>query len=319
MREDRAVKALLAAVVVIWGLNVVMVKFLVGHFPPITLAAVRIGAATLLLLAILVWWRGGQHPSFRQIPARSWLYIIGAGVSAIFLHQTTLAMGLQTANASTGSLILALNPLVTGLLAYFLFREPLTWNRVLGLVMGFSGVFLVVAGDSMLEGNGRFLFGKGEWLVVAAMLFYVAGGLFVKKAAETVSVVAITAYMHAVGTLCLAVASVFETQERGGVTWPADWFVWTVLLFSAWVATGLCGIWWNNGIQKIGAGRTAMFLNGMPAASLVFAVLLLGERMIWIHAVGFVTVLIGVYLGTMNPRRPVANLPTSLPSKQVGH
>ncbi|MFC4766101.1 DMT family transporter [Effusibacillus consociatus] len=312
MNEERSVKALLWTVAVIWGLNVVMIKFLVGYFPPTTLAAVRIGAATLLLLGILAWQAG-----FQKISVKSWAYTIVAGVSSIFVHQSTLGMGLQTANASTGSLILGLNPLVTGVLAYFLFREPMTWNRILGVIMGFCGVITVVMGDSILKGTVDGLqFGEGEMLVVAAMLTYVFGGLLVKKAAETVPVLVITAYMHAVGTLCLAAASFFEIESLGGVVWPTDWFTWAVLLFSGWVATALCGIWWNNGILKIGAGRTAMFLNGMPAASLVFAVLLLGERLTWIHAIGFVTVFLGICLGTMNKKRILSSIPPSVPSKK---
>ncbi|GAX88616.1 DMT family transporter [Effusibacillus lacus] len=311
MNGERSVKALLWAVIVIWGLNVVMIKFLVGHFPPVTLAAMRIGAATFLLLALLLSKR-----LLQKISAKAWLYIIGAGISGIFLHQITLGMGLQTANASTGSLILGLNPLVTGILAYLLFREPFTWNRILGVLLGFVGVLLVVAGDSMLEGTGGlFQFGRGEWLVVLAMLTYVFAGLFVKKAAETVPVLLITAYMHMVGTVCLTVAALFEVGVQGAVSWPTDWFVWAVLLFSGWVATGLCSIWWNSGISRIGAGRTAMYLNGMPVASLVFAVLLLGEKLIGIHALGFLTVFAGIYLGTMTRKKAVASIPQTLPSK----
>jgi drug/metabolite transporter (DMT)-like permease len=57
-------------------------------------------------------------------------------------------------------------------------------------------------------------------------------------------------------------------------------------------------VWWNKGIQVIGAGRTAMFLNGMPAMSLLFAVLLLDENLTWMHGLDFLTVFVAVWLGT---------------------
>ncbi|BCJ86536.1 DMT family transporter [Effusibacillus dendaii] len=303
MNEERSVKALLWAVVVVWGLNVVIVKFLVGYLPPVTLGAIRIGIGTLVLLATLFFKNG-----FSRISLKSWLYIAGAGLSGVALHQMTLAMGLKSANASTGSLILGLNPLVTGVLAYFLFREPIGWQRIVGIVMGFAGVFVVVMGDSLMQGaTNLFHLGKGEWIVIAAMLFYVIAGLFIKKAAETVPVLVVTSYMNLVGTIFLAIGSVFESKAVGGILWPTDWFVWGALLFSSVFATAVCGIWFNNGIQKIGAGPTAMYLNGMPVASLVFAILLLGERFIWLHAVGFGLVFAGIWLGTIGRRTPRLN------------
>lgn len=314
MEAERSVKALLWAVVVIWGLNVVIIKFLVAHFAPVTLSAVRIGAAAVFLLALLSW-KGG----FRKLSLKSWIYICGAGLTSIVFHQMTLSTGLQTSNASTSSLILGLNPLATGILAYLLFREPMSWSRIIGVILGLCGVFTVVAGDSFLKhGSGQYHFGSGELLILIAMLLYVIGGLFVKKAAETVPVLVITAYMHVVGTVGLTVASFFEVHYKGGLVWPADWFFWAVLLFSGWVATGLCSFWWNNGISKIGAGRTAMFMNAQPIASLVFAVLLLGERVTWIHAVGFITVLGGIYLGTMSKRKTILPMQTTVaPTKRL--
>jgi drug/metabolite transporter (DMT)-like permease len=315
MDNERSVKTLLWTVSVIWGLNVVMIKFLIGHFPPITLAAVRIGAATLLLTAILLWNRE-MISGARQIPRRSWIYIVGAGITGIFLHQMTLGIGLQTANASTSSLILGLNPLVTGILAYLLFREPLTWSRLAGVVFGFVGVFTVVMADSLAESSVSIRFGKGEWFVILAMLAYVVSGLFIKKAAEKVPVTVVTGYMHIVGSVLLIAASLFETQSHGAPNWPSDWFVWAVLLFSGWVATALCGIWWNNGIRKIGAGRTAMFLNGMPVSSLVFAVVLLDERLNWIHLAGFGLVILGIWLGTMNKKIVTICVQPPVPPKE---
>ncbi|MHC1760624.1 MAG: hypothetical protein AB9917_14190 [Negativicutes bacterium] len=41
-----------------------------------------------------------------------------------------------------------------------------------------------------------------------------------------------------------------------------------VLLFSSLVSTALGALWWNIGIQRIGAATASLFLNGQPAAYL---------------------------------------------------
>ncbi|TCP55430.1 EamA domain-containing membrane protein RarD [Tumebacillus sp. BK434] len=293
MHEEKKAKSLLLFVVIIWGLNVVMVKYLSGFFPPLELATYRIGAAAVLL-GVVVWKMYG----FVKLSLKEWLYIAGIAVSGIFLHQILLGAGIQTTDASTSSLILGLNPLMTSLLAFAIFREALTWRKISGLVLGLLGVALVIFGDSW-EQTASLAFGTGELLIFLSMLVYVISGLIIKKATQTVPVMVVTGYSHVLATvllLCFTGGKSFITGEVAAL--PADWFVWGVLIFSGWVATALGAIWWNSGIRLIGAGRTAMFLNGMPIMSLLFSVLLLGESITWVHGIGFLMAFFAIYLGT---------------------
>lgn len=301
MQEERKAKLLLMFVVVVWGLNVVMVKYLSDYFSPTMLGAWRIGAAALLLAVVV-----GKMYGYVKLSLREWGLVTGIALSGIFLHQIALGAGVQTTNASTASLILGLNPLAMSLLAYVFLRESLTVRKVGGVLLGFAGVTLVVFGDSW-ERTSSLAFGVGEWLILLSMLAYVVSGLFIKKATQTVPVLVVTAYSHVLATVMLAVTA--GGLEAGHVTetlLPNDWFVWAVLLFSGWVATALGSVWWNRGIQVIGAGRTAMFLNGMPVMSLIFSVLLLGETITWVHLVGFATAFVAIWLGTSQGKSGLA-------------
>lgn len=293
MHEEKKAKSLLLFVVIIWGLNVVMVKYLSGFFPPLELATYRIGAAAVLL-GVVVWKMYG----FVKLSLKEWLYIAGIAVSGIFLHQIALSAGIKTTDASTSSLILGLNPLATSLLAYAIFREPLTLRKISGVALGFLGVALVIFGDSW-EKTASLTFGKGELLVFVSMLVYVISGMFIKKATQTTPVLVVTGYSHVLATVLLLLVTGGQSLIKGEIAaLPTDWFVWGVLLFSGWVATALGAIWWNSGIRLIGAGRTAMFLNGMPIMSLLFSVLLLGESITWVHGIGFLMAFFAIYLGT---------------------
>lgn len=306
MSAERNAKLLLLLVVVIWGLNVVMVKYLSGYFSPTMLSAIRIGAAAALLFVVV--WK--QHGWVK--PTRSeWVAITGIAMSGIWLHQITLSAGVQHTNASTASLILGLNPLATALLAYAVFREPLTPRKIFGVLLGFCGVTLVVFGDSW-EKTAGLAFGIGEVLILVSMLAYVVSGMFIKKATLTMPVLVVTGYSHILATLVLTVTAITqEMVQPSGLAMPADWWVWFVMLFSGWVATALGSIWWNSGIKVIGAGRTAMFLNGMPMMSLVFSVLMLGETITWVHLVGFGAVFVAIYFGTTQGKASVESIPVS--------
>jgi drug/metabolite transporter (DMT)-like permease len=304
MDREKRIFTLLAFVILVWGLNVVMIKYLVQSNNPLQLAAFRITAASLLLVPLVIWQTGWK--SFK-LDKRAILPTMALGVCAIYLHQLFLSYGLTQAHAAVSGLILGLNPLTTALLAAIFLKEAFTLTRGLGVLIGFIGVLLVVLNSSQNE----FGFSKGEWLVVGAMLTYVIGNLFVKLASRFSTVLVMTAYSHSFASILLLITwSIQKPAEHSWWLPPVSWSFMGIFLLSACAATALCALWWNKGIQLIGPARTSMFLNGLPLASILSAAFFLGEQIKWIYLFALICIIIGVYLGTkgtkMN-RAPLMN------------
>ncbi|WP_126424788.1 DMT family transporter [Brevibacillus marinus] len=295
LRQEKMVYLLLTGVVALWGLNVVMVKYL-SFFPPVLIAAIRMSIAAAVLLPFVL--RKGNR---RRLQWPDWLLIGGVSVSSITLHQIFLAWGVQQASAGITSLILGLNPLVTSLLAALFLGEALTLRKAAGIGIGFTGVLLVVL--TQTDGSGVALHGLGDFLVFVSMLMYVIGGLFIRKAtARGTNVLAVTAYSHALAALQLWAVSlcVYPLEMFGSLdTRPFTWFV---IFVSGAFATALGALCWNHGIGLLGASRTSLFLNGMPLASLLFAALLLGEPLRLLHLLALAMIVLGIYLGNQQQR-----------------
>lgn len=309
MNKEKRVLAFLVIVVIVWGLNVVMVKHLALSVHPLQLSAFRITLASLLLVP-LVFWKTGINGF--KLHRKAIIPTLALGFSSIFIHQTLLTYGLQQTNASLSGLILGLNPLTTSLLAAIFLKESFTLKRALGVLIGFTGVLFVI----MSSGKTSFQFGFGEWLMLGAMLAYVVGGLFVKVGSRYTDVIVITAYSHLFASVLLMIS--WTAIRPASIPWlltPPSWTYLGILLLSAWVATALCTIWWNNGIQIIGAARTAMFINVLPLTSLVSAAIFLNEKVHWIHFFAFFCIVIGVYLGTRPA--PVKVISTTIASSKL--
>jgi drug/metabolite transporter (DMT)-like permease len=279
---------LLSAVVTMWGLNVVMVKYLT-FFPPLLISAIRMSVAALALLPVVLW-----NIKRIRLSRSDWLLVGLVGLTSVTMHQVLLSIGVQQTTAGTTSLILGLNPLATALLAVPLLGEPLTKRKGIGITLGFSGVLLVVATQSRIHFSGW-----GDLLIFGSMLMYVIGGLFVRKAtSKGIPPLLITAYSQVIASimLWLLAVTVYPFEVFAAVdTRP---FTWLVIFTSGVLATALGSLGWNFGIGRLGAGRTAIFLNGMPLASLIFAALLLGESLQPIHALALLLIVLGVYLGS---------------------
>jgi drug/metabolite transporter (DMT)-like permease len=309
MEREKRIFALLFIVVLGWGLNVVMMKYLIQIANPLQLAAFRITAATLLLVPLVFWQTGWK--SFK-LDKKAILPTVALGVSSIYIHQLLLSYGLIQAHAAVSGLILGLNPLTTSLLAAIFLKEVFTIKRGLGILIGFFGVLLVI----LTSGQNNLSFGQGEWLILGAMITYVIGNIFAKIATRFSAVLVMTAYSHLLASVLLLITwTVLKPAEQSWLLPPASFSFMGIFFMSAFVSTALCTLWWNNGIQIIGPARTSMFLNGLPLATILSAAIFLGEQIKWIYLFALFCIVIGVYLGTKSSKgtKPIPLLDRSHP------
>ncbi|MDF9413822.1 DMT family transporter [Brevibacillus laterosporus] len=299
-KKDSYIYVILTSVVCFWGLNVVMIKYL-SFFPPVVIAAIRMLIAAIVLTPILFITKEKCKISVKQ-----WLFIVAIGSTSIALHQILLAWGLQHSTAGSSSLIMALNPLATTLLAAMFLGEKLELRKGLGILLGFTGVIIAVTS----KGNGQISFGLGEIIIFGSMLMYVVGGLLVRGAKSTgLPVWELTAYSQWIGAIMLGILSVGVYPTYIYQEMNISWFTWFVIFCSGGISSGLGSLGWNYGIQKIGASQTSIFLNGMPIASLLFAALLIDEPFTYLAIIALLCTVAGVYLGSTKSRTVKIPLP----------
>ncbi|MCR8633745.1 DMT family transporter [Paenibacillus radicis (ex Xue et al. 2023)] len=296
IKSEKTIYLILALVVISWGLNIVMVKYLTASISPMMVAAIRMPLAGLALLPF-VWKKYG----FYKPNAKEWLMLSLIGVTSIFFHQLFLAYGVTTTTATNASLILGLNPLTTALLASIFVGEKFNYKLGLGILFGFSGVILVVTSKS--ADSSLAVSGWGDMIMFLSMLAYVIGGLLIKKiSSSTIPTLVVTAYSTIIGGIMLNLGTVAVMGPASYADVQFTTAAWLVMLLSAWGASSLGTLGWNHGIKRLGANRTAMFINAMPFASMVGGVIFLNERIGWIHVAAFTLTTVGIVIGTLKPR-----------------
>src|SRR5699024_5591831 len=272
----------------IWGLNVVFLKVLVENLPPQTMTAFRIMIAGITAIIIVYFAK-----SLRALSVREWLYPAFGMIFGVILHHLTLALGLMTTAASTGSLILALVPLAAAVPAVIFFGEQLTKMRVLGFILALTGVFFIQGGSF----SGLKL-SQGELLLFTSMFAQAISFIFIKKATATLDSKAVTAIMNLAGSVgLLLIAFIAEPDGLSNMT-SASLGVYIVLFTSGIVATGIGHMVFNSAIQKIGASKTAIFNNFVPFFGVLFSVIFLNEMIEPAQLIGFVFIVAGVLFGT---------------------
>ena len=280
---------LLVFVMVTWGLNVIATKVIVTHFMPITITALRVftaGACVFIILGFLKKVRLPTRSEFR--------YIFFACLFNVVCHHFFLSLGLSKTSASNGGLILGLGPLLTTIIAFFLLGARITIIRLLGIIMGFTGVtFIVILGN-----HGVSAVSIGDFYVFLAIFTQAFSFILIKKVSQTLDPRLMTGYMLVIGSVLLFIISlVKEPNGLKGIT-HGSVDVWMIFLASAIIATALGHMIYNYAIGKVGVAESAIFINLNPLFSLIGAVIFLDEQITPAQIFGFIFILVGVLFGS---------------------
>ena len=258
---------------------------------PIAAAAARFTLAALVLGAVML---AKGEPIGAGSLQRAWRPILGLALTGVFFYNLCFFYGLKHVEAGRGALVMALNPVVVAVLAWWLGGERARPPAVLGAVLAFVGCLTVIGnGDPLALLAGRI--GLGEVLLLGCVVCWTAYTFVGRRATRLVSALAATFWSCTFGAVLLWAAAF----AAGGVDW-AQWspVVWAAVAFLGVFGTAIGFTWYTDAVRVLGAARAAMFINLVPLAAVLMAALALGEAFPPSVALGGAAVLAGVWLTT---------------------
>ena len=282
----------LVFVTLFWGGTFIAGRHLAQEIPLMTAAAGRFLVAVALLL-LVAWKVEGGLPRLN----RSQLAATAAlGLTGIFLYNVCFFAALARMPAGRTALFVALNPIVTALIAAALFRERLGAVKWLGIMIALLGATVIITrGDpvSVLYDVSRSI-GLGEILMFCAISSWAAYTLIGRSVLKGLTPIAATTYAAMWGLLFLACGAAFEFSS---IDWSRfGWKVWASIFYLGAFGTVIGFVWYYEGVKAIGPSRTAVFNNLVPAFGIVLASLLLGETILVSMVTGGALAIIGVTL-----------------------
>jgi drug/metabolite transporter (DMT)-like permease len=202
-------------------------------------------------------------------------------------------LGLARTSASSGSLLLAGEPLLSVLLAVIVLRERLRGRAVVALAVGLTGSALVAFGSGGGRTGGTTTI--GNLLVFASVAAAAVYLIVARRLNDDEDGLNASAWQTTGGALSTAPFVVLSWAHGGSRLDMAG--------TAAWAACGavlLCGVLadvaFNRGISRVPAARAGQLANLTPVAGTLTAVLVLGERPAPLQLAGGVAVLAGLAL-----------------------
>jgi drug/metabolite transporter (DMT)-like permease len=280
---------LLLLLSLVWGGSFFFNRVLVTELRPFTIVFFRVGLAALALLALL-------RVTGRRLPrsAAVWrdFFIMGMlnnliPFGLIVWGQTQIASGLA-------AILNATTPLFAAIIVHYSShdaRDRLTGNKILGVVIGLTGVVLIV-GPATLSGLGLNL--AAQIAVLGAAVSYGFASAFGRRfrATGVPPLVAATGQVSASSIMTFPLMLIIDRPwELPGLPGPA---IWAAMIGLALLSTSLAYLIYFRLLAGAGAVNVVLVTLLIPPSALLLGALAFAERLDWHELLGMAVILAGL-------------------------
>ena len=272
-------------VVMIWGETFVSTKMLLNA----GLMPADIFFYRFLLAYVLTWFVSYKRLFCRNLTDELTTFALGVlGGSLYFLTEN---MALVYSTASNVAILLSSCPLLTALLLSIFYKsERLSKKQIFGSFLAFIGMVMVVLnGQLILHLNPR-----GDALAIGAAVCWAFYSLLMKRVMHKYSSWFITRKVFFYGLLTILPYYALVSPLNTDVNILSRPVVYGNLLYLGAVASMFCYIMWNWTLSKLGAVKATNYLYLQSLFTMVFASLILHERITWMAIAGAAILILGM-------------------------
>jgi len=278
---DGKVAVALGTTVIIWGSAFAAIRVALRAYGPGEMALLRLlfASAALAIYAIVTRMR---LPAAGDLPGIILLGFLGFG-----FYNTALNFGEVTVQAGVTSLLIATAPIFAALFAVMFLRERLSARAWIGVLIAFTGVALIIAGQ-----QGNWGVSNGALLIlgaaVSAAVYFVIQRPFLKK----YSSLELTTYSIWCGTFLI----LFFAPSLYPQLVHTSWKMTAVVAYLGVFPAALGYVLWNYALSKLPVSRVSSYLYLVPVVGMAGGWIVLREVPAMLSLCGGPVAIAGVYL-----------------------
>ena len=283
---------LLLALSILWGGSFFFNGVAVRELPTFTIVVGRVALASVALLLVL-------RVTDQQFPRnpRIWIAFGGMGVLNNVVPFSLIVWGQTQVASGVASILNAMTPLFTVVVAHFITSdEKMNGSRLLGVVIGFLGVFTMI-GTDMLAGISANLL--AHMAILCATLSYAFAGIFGRRFKAMGMSPIITATGQVTASSLFLVPMVVLIEQPWTLPIPSVAAI-ASLIGIAVLSTALAYILYFRILATAGATNLLLVTFLIPISAILLGIAFLDESLLPKHLVGMA--LIGAGMAAVDGR-----------------
>jgi len=296
-RLDASPYVMLTLAPLFWACNWIVGRGLASDIPPMAMTFLR-WLFAVAILAPFAW------PHVRRdwpLVRRHWKALAVLGSVGIGTHNALAYLGLNYTTATNGVILNSFIPVMIVAFSWLFLRERLTPMQLGGVGVSLAGVLAILSGGSVAS-LVAFRLNGGDLLIILSMAMWSAYTIGLRWRPAGLHMLTFLFVLSCIGELAVLPFLVGELAfgRRMQLTLDNVAALAAVGLFSSVLAY----IFWNRGVEMVGANVAGLFVHLMPAFGIVLAWLFLGERLELFHVAGIALIVSGIAITSRFGRRP---------------
>jgi drug/metabolite transporter (DMT)-like permease len=294
MRSLRSTEAispyvLLTLAPLFWSCNWIVGRGLSHDVPPLAMTFYR----WLFAIVILAPFALPRLRADVWLVRRHWKALLGLGVVGIGTHNALAYLGLRYTTAMNGVILNSFIPVMIVALSWLLLRERLGTLQIAGIAVSLAGVLTILSQGS-LAALVAFRLNTGDLLIIVSMAMWSIYTIGLRFRPPRMHLLSFLFVIACIGDFAILPFYLIET-------WLGQPMQWTVESAVSLAAIGLFSsvlayIFWNRGVEAVGANVAGLFVHLMPVFGVVLAWAVLDERLAPFHVAGIALILCGIYI-----------------------
>lgn len=275
----------------IWSSSFLWIKIGVQEVSPLVLVSFRMLFGALTATAYAIYLKT-TWPRDR----RTWTIFAILGPVSLAIPIFFISWGEQTIDSAVAAILNATVPLFTILIAhYWLGDDKMTFQKVLGLLIGFGGVVILLSKDLSAGAHSSVI---GQGAVILASVFYAASAVGARKFTQHVPAPARSAMPLITSTILMWALTPSIEQP---FIFPALPLTWVAVLWLGVLGSGVATVLFYYLLHEIGPTRTSMVTYIFPPGGVLLGVIFLDEQLSWQLLVGTLLVVASLAVTNWKP------------------
>ena len=277
---------LLVLLSLLWGASFLFVGIAVQELPVLTIIALRVSLAALVLGGIVLM-RHNQLPRDWAV----WQAFLGMGLLNNVIPFGLIVFGQQTIGAGLAAILNATTPLWTVLVAaVFLADERFSRQKLLGILLGLLGVIVMVGPDAF-KGLSQSL--GAQLAVLGATLSYALANVFGRRfaAAKISPLQTALGQVTASSFVLVPLALFIDTPWRLALPSNAAIFA---LIGLAVLSTACAYLLFFKILERAGATNVSLVTLLIPPSAIGMGMVFLQESLQSAHFIGLALIIFGL-------------------------
>ena len=254
----------------VWGCNWPILKMGVEELAPLTFRGMTLPLAALGLL--LVSRLSGDSV---RVPRALWPRVIALALFNIACWNGFVLFGVQQLPAGRSAILAYTMPIWATMIATLVLHEPLSRRKLLGLVLGVSGMAVLIGEQIAVVGAAPF----GALMILAAAITWAFGTVLLRKWQPPIAQNTLSGWMMLLGWIPLAIAAPFlDPQPLASELGQLSARGWFAIAYNIFLAGTVAHWAWFTLARTLPVTVSSLSSLSVPVVGVFSGIVLLGER-----------------------------------------